>query len=183
MPQPLNNTSHSLCSHGTAAKHLQLAAIPSMTLELSYGIYLPFLRHAVRHSLNYISSSCNWVRWFCAKAGYKLLLSPCQQQSRESCQYTGRKGWWRSVDVPALQDKCDLSRGRSGAVVVLHSHCSQISAPSLPGMALSDGCGFTEQSFICDFQSSSTNAWFSNCWNCKRMFTCIRSLRPNRPQP
>lgn len=82
---------------------------------------LPLLRYMGRSYLNYISSSCSWVRWFEAK-DYELLLPPCQQQSRDSCQHTGGKGWWRSVNVPALQDKCDYSQRQ-----IWGNHC-----PSLP---------------------------------------------------
>lgn len=84
----------------------QFADIP-LTLELGYGIYIISFNTQVE--VNSTTSAAVAVEGddFVLKQIINS-LPPCQQQSRDCCQHTSWKGWWRWVNGPALPDECDL---------------------------------------------------------------------------
>lgn len=183
MPQTLNYTPpFPLLSCYSCKKTLNL--LPSHCWPSSRATGSTTPRYTGRSQLNYISSGCSWVRWFCAKAYYKLSLPPMPTAKQELLPTQGGKGWWRSVDVPALQDKCGYSQ-------------RQIWGTRCPSLSLQpDQCRVLRRAaclrwlwlylvkfylWFSVFISSGLALQLLN--NCKCTFICVRSLRPNRRQP
>jgi len=149
-----------------------------LILELSYGIYLSF-----NTQVEVLLTTSEAVA---AEGGdfvlRQIIISHLPQANNKAGTPANTRMGEDAGDQRMFQlcrTSATIPRGRSQALAVLHSPCGQVAAGFFLRLPVSEDCVFTEQRFICDFQSSSSKTWFSDCYNCKRnskQTTAINSI-------